>query len=75
MIGVVRSQYHVKQLKEFLVDVKEFVIKPSKGSGGKGILVITGRDGENFIKPSGKVITLKKLQHHVLNTLSGLFSL
>ena len=74
-IGVARTQYHVRQLGEFLSDLKEFVIKPSKGSGGKGILVITGRDGEDFIKPSGSRVTLKEVQHHVSNTLSGLYSL
>jgi len=75
MIGVARSQYHVKQLGEFLKSDQAFVIKPSKGSGGKGILVITGRDGEDFLKPSGTRVTLKELQHHVSNTLSGLYSL
>ena len=74
-IGVARTQYHVGQLGEFLSDLKGFVIKPSKGSGGKGILVITGRDGEDFIKPSGSRVTLKELQHHVSSTLSGLYSL
>jgi alpha-L-glutamate ligase-like protein len=75
MIGVARTQYHVKQLGEFLKHDSAFVIKPSKGSGGKGILVITGRDGEDFLKPSGSRVTLKELQHHVSNTLSGLYSL
>lgn len=75
MIGVARTQYHVRQLGEFLREQQAFVIKPSKGSGGKGILVITGRDGENFVKPSGSRVTLKELQHHVSNTLSGLYSL
>ncbi len=75
MIGVARTQYHVRQLGEFLKDLQGFVIKPSKGSGGKGILVITGRDGEDFVKPSGSCVTLKELQHHVSNTLSGLYSL
>jgi len=75
MIGVARTQYHVKQLKQFLSDVEKFVIKPSKGSGGKGILVVVGRDGEDFVKPSGAIINIKELQHHVSNTLSGLFSL
>lgn len=74
-IGVARTQFHVQQLGEFLKEQQEFVIKPSKGSGGKGILVITGRDGENFIKPSGSKLTLKEVQHHVSNTLSGLYSL
>ncbi len=75
MIGVARTQYHVKQLGEFLKNDQAFVIKPSKGSGGKGILVITDRDGEDFLKPSGSRVTLKELQHHVSNTLSGLYSL
>lgn len=75
MIGVARTQYHVRQLGEFLKDLQKFVIKPSNGSGGKGILVITGRDGEHFVKPSGSRVTLKELQHHVSNTLSGLYSL
>ncbi len=75
MIGVVRTQYQVKQLGEFLKNDQAFVIKPSKGSGGKGILVITDRDDENFLKPSGSRVTLKELQHHVSNTLSGLYSL
>ncbi len=74
-IGVVRTQYHVGQLGEFLSDLQGFVIKPSKGSGGKGILVITGRDGDDFVKPSGSRVTLKELQHHVSSTLSGLYSL
>jgi len=75
LIGVAKTQYHVKQLGEFLKEHSQFVIKPAKGSGGKGILVVVGRDGERFVKPSGKSISLKELQHHVSNTLSGLFSL
>ncbi len=74
-IGVARTQYHVGQLGDFLRDLHGFVIKPSKGSGGKGILVITGRDGDDFVKPSGSRVTLKELQHHVSSTLSGLYSL
>lgn len=75
MIGVARTQYHVRQLGEFLSELQEFVIKPAKGSGGKGILVITSRDGETFVKTSGSRITLRELQHHVSNILSGLYSL
>ena len=75
LIGVVRTQYHVRQLGEFLEVYPQFVIKPSKGSGGKGILVIVGRKGGNFLKPSGAEVALKELQRHVSNTLSGLHSL
>ncbi|MEA3548584.1 MAG: alpha-L-glutamate ligase-like protein [Thermodesulfobacteriota bacterium] len=75
LFGVARYQYHVKQLHSFLADYDSFVMKPSKGSGGKGILVITGRNGDYYIKPNGSKITEIDVRRHASNTLSGLFSL
>ena len=75
LYGVVRFQHHVRQLHEFLGRYNGFVMKPSKGSGGKGILVITGRDGDLYIKPNGSRITETDVRRHASNTLSGLFSL
>lgn len=75
LIGAVKTQGHVRELKKFLADEKAFVIKPAKGSGGKGILVITDRDGEDYLKPSGERVSHQDLCKHTSNTLSGLFSL
>lgn len=75
LIGVVRLQHHVPQLPDFLSDIDKFVIKPAKGSGGKGILVIVGRDGESYIKPDGSLISHQEIKHHASNILSGLYSL
>ena len=75
LIGVVRLQHHVSQLPTFLSDIDKFVIKPAKGSGGKGILVIVGRDGEAYIKPDGSSISHQEIKHHASNILSGLYSL
>ena len=75
LIGVARYQRHTKQLAEFLAEEKAFVIKPSKGSGGKGILVIVGRDGDDYLKPSGSRVNDQALRRHVSDILSGLFSL
>ncbi len=75
LIGVARYQRHTKQLAEFLAQETAFVIKPSKGSGGKGILVIVGRDGDEYLKPSGSRVNDQTLRRHVSNILSGLFSL
>lgn len=75
LIGVVRLTGQIKQLPAFLKDHKAFVIKPAQGSGGKGILVISGRDGDRYVKPSGAVVSFGDLSRHVNNTLSGLFSL
>ncbi|MCD6268722.1 MAG: alpha-L-glutamate ligase-like protein [Deltaproteobacteria bacterium] len=75
LIGVARFQSHTKGLKDFLAREQTFVIKPAKGSGGKGILVITGRDGEDYLKPSGAKVNDQMIRRHVSNILSGLFSL
>lgn len=75
LLGVCRIQQHTKDLIEFLKPYDQFVIKPAKGSGGKGILVVSGRDGDYFIKPSGVKVSHQELRRHVSNILSGLFSL
>jgi len=75
LIGVVRYQHHIKQLPEHLAAQPGFVIKPAKGSGGKGILVITDRDGDDYIKPSGEKIPFGEVRRHCSNILSGLYSL
>jgi len=75
LYGLIRYQHQLKNLKEILEPYTQFVIKPSQGSAGKGILVIMGREGEFFIKPSGEKLTLKEIQRHISNTLSGLYSL
>lgn len=75
LLGACRTQGHVNELKDFFRDKQQFVVKPAKGSGGKGILVIVGRDGEDYLKPSGAKVTHEELCRHTSNILSGLFSL
>lgn len=75
LIGVVKFTGQLRELQDFLAPHEQFVIKPSKGSGGKGILVIVGREGEYYVKPSGALITFTDITRHINNTLSGLFSL
>lgn len=75
LLGAVRSQGNVRELGPFLEDQPPFVMKPAKGSGGKGILVITDHGDGAYSKPSGQQISLIDVQNHASNTLSGLFSL
>ena len=58
-----------------LADKPSFVIKPAQGSGGKGILVVTGRADGLFVKSSGLVIDEREIQKHTSNILAGLYSL
>lgn len=75
LLGTVQYQHDVKLLKELLCPHDQFVIKPVKGSGGKGILVIIEHDHNLYFKPSGDSIQLVDIERHVSNILSGLHSL
>jgi alpha-L-glutamate ligase-like protein len=66
------------EIESFLKEIQKresFVIKPVQGSGGKGILVVTGRHGNDYVKSSGVIINDSDLRHHITNTLAGLYSL
>jgi alpha-L-glutamate ligase-like protein len=75
LIGVVREQHEIIEILEMVKGRNGFVIKPSKGSGGKGILVITKVEQGRFFKANGNEVTPNEIYRHVSNILSGLFSL
>ncbi len=52
-----------------------FVVKPGRGSGGDGILVIKERCDRGYIKASGSIISPSDLKYHLYNILGGMFSL
>ncbi|TWI73207.1 alpha-L-glutamate ligase-like protein [Desulfobotulus alkaliphilus] len=72
---VVNAQHEVKYVKNKMQDCEGFAIKPAKGSGGKGILVISGKRGNHFIKSSGKHLNERDMERHISNILAGLYSL
>ena len=79
LIGVIEEQSDVRSLDAMLEGRQGFCLKPAKGSGGKGILVILDtqiRDGEKFFKKTnGDWIQLENLKRHATNILAGLHSL
>ena len=75
LIGVIEHQYQVKNILDMVKKYDEFVVKPSHGSGGKGVLVIKGYSENCFKLPSGKTINYNELYQHISNILSGLYSL
>ena len=57
---------------------ESFVLKPNRGFGGEGILVIYGKKKipENiWIKADGSLVTVDDLKTHIRNILDGSFSL
>lgn len=75
LLLTLKTQQDIEHFKDQLAELPTFVIKPAQGSGGKGILVITKRDGEDFIKSNGERINLTQVKRHLSNILSGLHSL
>lgn len=75
LYAVIEIQHQVENLEHLLAAHEDFVIKPAHGSGGNGILVLNGRFGNSFRKPSGDLLTLEGLQHHASNILTGMYSL
>ena len=75
LLKVVREPFELRTLCETLKTYKNFVLKPSRGSAGKGILIISKQENGRFFKPSGDELTFKDIRTHVTNTLSGLYSL
>ena len=72
---VIREQHEVAGIAQQLEGLDSFALKPAKGSGGKGILVVSDRRGSHFIKNSGALIGVADIQRHLSNTLAGLYSL
>ncbi len=72
---VIRWQHEIRHLAHRLEGLDGFAIKPARGSGGKGILVVTGRRGDRFVRSSGKEISIEDLGRHLSNVLVGLYSL
>lgn len=71
----VTQQHEIRRVGAQLNALSGFAIKPSKGSGGKGIWVITGRDGDDYIKSSGVRVGIDDIRRHLSDTLAGLYSL
>lgn len=75
LLGVIESPYELNTLSELLEPLDEFVVKPTRGSGGKGILVIARRENGKFVKPGGQALELTTIRHYISNILSGVYSL
>ena len=75
LYALVREEHEIGELHAVLKDRQQFVVKPAHGSGGDGILVISGRRGDKYRRSNGTLMSKDEFEHHLSNGLSGLFSL
>lgn len=75
LFAVVERHGDLRHLKEILDDSSDCVIKPARGSSGRGIVLLTGVADGGYRRHNGTVATLPELRRHVSDLLSGLYSL
>jgi alpha-L-glutamate ligase-like protein len=72
---IIERHGEVSGLEKKLEDKQEFVVKPARGTGGHGIVLLTGRSGKDLVKQDGTILSFKDLAFHIQDILSGIYSL
>lgn len=75
LYGVVETEYQARHIEGLLKSYSNFAIKPSRGSGGEGILVISGRSKNMYRKVDGTLLSPEEVAYHLFNIISGVYSL
>jgi alpha-L-glutamate ligase-like protein len=78
LYGVISNQGEIKEFSDIVAERASFVVKPAQGSGGDGILVVTGRSQrkrDSFRLASGMLISRGEIAHHISNIIGGQYSL
>ncbi len=75
LYGAVEFPYQIRSFESLVRNRDDYVVKPSCGSGGVGILVISGRTKKLYRRADGLLLSEEEVKHHILNILSGMYSL
>lgn len=78
--GLIAKIKTIEELEQFDFNSlpESFVLKPNRGFGGGGILVVYARKknrSDAWVKADGSIITIEDLKSHIQNILDGSFSL
>lgn len=69
------AQWEIAALGARLAEHRDFVLKPARGAGGGGIMIIVDRADDAFVKASGVRLAWRHVAAHVADILAGVFSL
>lgn len=75
LYGVIEFISQSKRVAEIAMPHTKFVVKPCRGSGGNGVMVINDMVGDNFQKASGEMVSPADMQYFITNILGGMYSL
>ena len=75
LYALIETEHQINALDKLLEPYSDFVIKPARGAGGDGIIVITDKVFGRYRQINGKLITSQELGYHLSCLLSGAYSL
>ncbi len=75
LFGVIEFISQSNEVATIAMPNTRFVVKPCRGSGGNGVMVIKDVIGGNFQKASGEMVSAADMQYFITNVLGGMYSL
>jgi alpha-L-glutamate ligase-like protein len=75
LLAVADHHFQLRALAKQLDAHESFVLKPVRGAMGNGIIVIIGREGDDFVRSEGRTMSREEFRYHAAGIISGLYSL
>ncbi len=72
---LIETEHQIKKFDQLMESYTDFVIKPARGAGGDGIIVITDRVFGRYRQINGRLLTVHEISYHLSSLLSGAYSL
>lgn len=73
--ATIERQGDIRRFLAMIDSRQDFVIKPAKGSAGRGIIMVVQHDGLQFTTSNGDRASLADVRYHLGTILSGFYSL
>lgn len=75
LLAVAEIHHDARELPRRMAGQEEFVLKPSRGAMGNGILVLRAQAGGGYVRTNGRRVSEADLAYHAAGVISGLYSL
>jgi alpha-L-glutamate ligase-like protein len=75
LLGKAEHHFELEALMTRIDRLDDFVLKPARGAMGNGIVVITHRTKEHFVRSGGRSATRGDMKYHASGIISGLYAL
>ena len=72
---LIETEHQIKKFDALMEPYSDFVIKPARGAGGDGILVIADKVYGRYRQINGRLLTSQEIGYHLSCLLSGAYSL